>query len=96
MKLQALSAVAQQQQEEIAVWRLASQPPPIFDLPYTEEQSETQNQICRVAQPQSDQTNEGLSLGVQGCHGGVTVIRTDELFLSCSSNKLQGQMLFSR
>lgn len=93
MKLQALSAVAQQQQEEITVWRLASQPPPVFDLPYTEEQSETQNKICSVTQPQSDQTDEGLSLGG---HGGVTIIRTDELFLSCSSNKLQGQMLFSR
>ncbi|XP_054453098.1 centromere protein F [Anoplopoma fimbria] len=35
-------------------------------------------------------------LDVQESPGIVTVVREDELFLSCSSNKLQGRMLFSR
>ncbi|XP_071362910.1 centromere protein F isoform X2 [Trachinotus anak] len=34
--------------------------------------------------------------GIQERPGNVTVIREDDLFLSCSSNKLQGRMLFSR
>lgn len=36
------------------------------------------------------------TLGVQGSPSHVTVIREDELLLSCSINKLQGRMLFSR
>lgn len=35
-------------------------------------------------------------LGVQESPGNVTVIREDEVVLSCASNKLQGRMLFSR
>nr|XP_020451374.1 centromere protein F-like isoform X1 [Monopterus albus]XP_020451384.1 centromere protein F-like isoform X1 [Monopterus albus]XP_020451394.1 centromere protein F-like isoform X1 [Monopterus albus]XP_020451403.1 centromere protein F-like isoform X1 [Monopterus albus]XP_020451412.1 centromere protein F-like isoform X1 [Monopterus albus]XP_020451421.1 centromere protein F-like isoform X1 [Monopterus albus] len=34
--------------------------------------------------------------GPQESLGNVTIVREDELFLSCSSNKLQGHMLFSR
>ncbi|XP_039975503.1 trichohyalin isoform X2 [Xiphias gladius] len=36
------------------------------------------------------------TLGILESPGNATVIREDELFLSCSSNKLQGRMLFSR
>nr|XP_046262160.1 centromere protein F isoform X2 [Scatophagus argus] len=35
-------------------------------------------------------------LAVQESPGNVTVVREDELLLSCSSNKLQGRMLLSR
>ncbi|XP_026186422.1 centromere protein F isoform X2 [Mastacembelus armatus] len=77
-KVLALTEQTQQQAEELAVWRLASQLAPTFDeiLPHIDNRSETQDQICAVRQ--------------------CTVIREDELFLSCCSNKLQGQMLFSR
>ncbi|XP_040904404.1 centromere protein F isoform X2 [Toxotes jaculatrix] len=34
--------------------------------------------------------------GIQESPANLTIIREDELFLSCSSNKLQGRMLFSR
>ncbi len=109
MKIRALSAETQQQAEELAVWRLASQPAPTFDLPNTDSQSETQDQIYAVCQSHSNQqqTDEmthilsGIQvqapyLGVQESPGNVTVIREDELLLSSSSNKLQGRMLFSR
>lgn len=77
-KLRALSAVARQQAEELAVWRLTSQPPPAFDLSNTDKR---------------DQREEGLTPGVLENHCKVTLARTDELVLSCSSNKLQGCML---
>lgn len=120
MQLQALSVENQQQAEELAVWRLASQPAPIFDLPNTDNLSETQDEISTVRQSQSHQQQidemthilpgsrsqgptltvqaqvQAPYLGVQESHGNVTVIREDELLLSCSSNKLQGHMLFSR
>lgn len=112
MKLHALSVKAQQQAEELAVWRLASQPAPIFDLANTDDKSGTQDQISTVRQPQSnqqqtDEMTQGLNLTVQAqvkapypvvqeSHGNVTVIREDELLLSCSFNKLRGHMLFSR
>lgn len=97
-KLRALSAVARQQAEELTVWRLTSQIPPLFDLSNTENPSVNQDQISGVSQSQSDQyqTEEGLTLGVLESHGKVTVARTDELLLSCSSNKLQGYILNSR
>lgn len=97
-KLRAVSAVARQQAEELAVWRLTSQPPPLFDRSNTENQSVNQDQISGVSQSQSDQylTEEDLTLGVLESHGKVTVARTDEVLLSCSSNKLQGHMLNSR
>lgn len=88
MKLQALSRETQQQAEELAMWRLASQPAPTFDLSNTDNQSETQSD--------QQQTDEAPRLGVQESPGNVTVTREDELLLSSSSNKLQGRMLFSR
>ncbi|XP_037636203.1 centromere protein F isoform X2 [Sebastes umbrosus] len=89
MRLRALSAETQQQAEELVMWRLASQTAPTFDqfLPNTDNMSETQDQVSAVRQSQSIQ---------QESPGNVTVVREDELFLSCFSNKLQGRMLFSR
>lgn len=90
-KLRTLSAVAQQQAEELSVWRLTSQPPPVFDI----SNSEDQDHISGVSQSQSNQyqTEEGLALAGLESHCKVTVARTDELLLSCSTNKLQGCML---
>lgn len=101
-KLKALSAESQQQAEELAVWRLASQTAPIFDL---------QDETSILGQPQSVQEKPfeptpgpgGLTStaqlppvpGQRSC-SSVTVIREDELLLSCSSDKLRGQILFSR
>ncbi|XP_049441036.1 centromere protein F [Epinephelus fuscoguttatus] len=107
MRLRALSAQTQQQAEELAMWRLASKPAPTFDhfIPKTDSQSETQDQISAIRQSQSNQqqTDEMIQsqvqapyLGVQESPGNVAVVREDEIFLSCSSNKLQGRMLFSR
>ncbi|KAK9518196.1 hypothetical protein VZT92_023508 [Zoarces viviparus] len=106
-RLRALSAETKQQAEELVVWRLASQPAPTFHqfLPNTDNQSETQDQISAVTQssemPQSQAPTVTVQvqapyLGVQESPGIVTVVREDELFLSCSSNKLQGRMLLSR
>ncbi|XP_070693100.1 centromere protein F isoform X2 [Pempheris klunzingeri] len=105
MKLRALSKETLQQAEELALWRLASQPAPTFD----QFPSETQDQISAVRQSQSnqqkiDETTQSRALSptdqvqapLQESPGNVTVLREDELFLSCSSNKLQGRMLFSR
>lgn len=88
MKLQALSKDTQQQAEELAMWRLASQPAPTFDLSNTETNTETQSN--------QQQTDKAPCLGVHESPGNVTVTREDELLLSSSSNKLQGRMLFSR
>lgn len=112
MRVRALSEETQQQAEELAVWRLASQPATTFDqfLPNKDNQSETQDQIFAVIQsqlnqPQTDELTHILPgtqvqppyQGVQESSGNVTcVIREDELLLSCSSDKLQGRMLFSR
>uniref|UniRef100_UPI0037E7E456 centromere protein F n=1 Tax=Semicossyphus pulcher TaxID=241346 RepID=UPI0037E7E456 len=107
MKIRSLSQETQQQAEELAVWRLASQPAPTFDLPNTDNHPETQHQNPAVRQSQSNQLQgyeitqsqaqvNAPYLGVQESPGVVTVIREDELLLSGSSNKLQGRMLFSR
>ncbi|XP_034398959.1 centromere protein F isoform X2 [Cyclopterus lumpus] len=53
----------------------------------------TQSQALTVtSQTQVQEPN----LGVQESPGVVTIVREDDVFLSCSSNKLQGRMLFSR
>ncbi|XP_029297154.1 centromere protein F-like [Cottoperca gobio] len=105
MMLRSLSAETQQQTEELVMWRLASQPAPTFDqfLANTDNQSETQDPISAVRQSQSNQQqtdemtlSQAPYLGIQESPGNVTFVREDELFLSCSSNKLQGRMLFSR
>ncbi|KAM7389877.1 hypothetical protein PAMP_023824 [Pampus punctatissimus] len=111
-KLRALSEETQQQSEELAVWRLVSQPAPTFEhiLPNADNQSETQDQIssqqrtkdtthilpgCVQVQGMTLGDQETAPVGVFQSPGHVTVVREDELFLSCSTNKLQGCMLFS-
>ncbi|XP_039669327.1 centromere protein F isoform X1 [Perca fluviatilis] len=101
MRLRTLSAETQQQAGELVMWKLASQPAPTFDqfLPNTDKLSETLDQISAVRQSQSNQKTgqvQASYLGVQESPSNVTVVRQDELFLSCPSNKLQGCMLFSR
>lgn len=103
MKVRALSEETQQQTEELAVWRLTSQPAPTFDLANTDNQSETQDKISAVRQSNQQQTDAMMQaqvqaphLDVEESHGNITLIREDELLLSCSSSKLQGRMLFSR
>ncbi|XP_035525688.1 trichohyalin-like [Morone saxatilis] len=71
MQLRALSKETEQQANELAMWRLASQPAPTFDLPHTDNQSETQNQSSAVRrslsnQQQTDETQKpALALTVQ-------------------------------
>ncbi|XP_036932274.1 centromere protein F isoform X2 [Acanthopagrus latus] len=103
MKVRALSEETQQQTEELAVWRLASQPAPTFDLTNTDNESETQDKISAIRQSNQQQTDAMMQaqvqaphLDVEESHGNITLIREDELLLSCSSSKLQGRMLFSR
>ncbi|XP_010774055.1 trichohyalin-like, partial [Notothenia coriiceps] len=104
-RLRSLSAETQQQSQELVMWRLASKPAPTLDqtLPNTDNQSETPEQIPAVRRSQADQQpgdemtpGPAPPLGLQESPEYVTVIREDELLLSCSSNKLQGRMLFSR
>ncbi|XP_030596037.1 trichohyalin [Archocentrus centrarchus] len=106
MKVRSLSEETQQQADELAVWRLASQPVPTFDECETHEQTSAVRQ-SHSNQQQTDEMTQSLAqtvpdrvqaptLDSQKCQDNITVIREDELFLSCSSNKLQGRMLFSR
>ncbi|XP_023137769.2 centromere protein F isoform X1 [Amphiprion ocellaris] len=94
MQVRALTEETQQKAEELEVWRLASQPAPTFDqfLQSTDAQREIQEQTTQ----NQAQTVQEPSLGTQKNQGSITVIREDELFLSCSSNKLQSRTLFSR
>ncbi|XP_073342824.1 uncharacterized protein [Pagrus major] len=103
VKVRALSEETQEQTEELAVWRLASQSAPTFDLTNTDNQCETQDKISAVRQSNQQQTDEMMQapvqathLDVEESHGNMTLIREDELLLSCTSSKLQGRMLFSR
>ncbi|XP_006782026.2 centromere protein F [Neolamprologus brichardi] len=107
-RVRALSEETQQQAEELAVWRLASQTAPTF------EECETHELTSAVTQSQSnlEQTDEMTqcspqtlpvqdsvqtpTLDRQKSQETITVIREDELLMSCSSNRLQGRMLFSR
>ncbi|KAM4555424.1 uncharacterized protein PAE49_014478 [Odontesthes bonariensis] len=121
-KVRSLSEETQQQAQELAVWRLASQPAPAFDqsLTNTGDECETLEQVSAVTeslshQQQTDElthTQTGAQSQIQTpsphtevqpplraaqkTQDNITVIREDELSLCCSSNKLQGRMLFSR
>ncbi|XP_062249682.1 centromere protein F isoform X3 [Platichthys flesus] len=107
MKIQALSVETQQQTEELTLWRLASQPAPTIDQNLPNKDNQDQNTAVRQSQSQQLETDEMTHIPpgtrsqaptaqVQESNSNVTVIREDELFLSCSSNKLPGRMLFSR
>ncbi|XP_033830563.1 centromere protein F [Periophthalmus magnuspinnatus] len=82
-KLQALYEENQQKTEELALWRLASEP--VCALTESE--------------PVDHQHEGGpghLQTATQEQSGCVTLWREDEILLSSSSNKLQGRTLFSR
>ncbi|CAB1433249.1 unnamed protein product [Pleuronectes platessa] len=107
VKIQALSEETQQQTEELTLWRLASQPAPTIDQDLPNKDNQDQNSAVRQSQSQQLLTDEMTHIPpgtrsqaptaqVQESNSNVTVIREDELFLSCSSNKLPGRMLFSR
>ncbi|AWP11952.1 putative centromere protein F-like [Scophthalmus maximus] len=93
MKLRALSEETQQQTEELALWRLASQPAPTFDQFQNQDQSSAAGLTDETTHIPPGTESRAPS---QESPSNVAVIREDELFLSCSSNKLQGRMLFSR
>ncbi|XP_041846051.1 centromere protein F isoform X2 [Melanotaenia boesemani] len=111
-KVRSLYEETQQQAQELAVWRLSSQPAPTFDhfLTNTDEECETLDQISVVCQSLSNQKLtqsqaqtlalktqvQPLMQGTQKSQDNITVIREDELSLCCSSKKLQGRMLYSR
>ncbi|XP_028272074.1 centromere protein F-like isoform X1 [Parambassis ranga] len=98
IKVRTLSEKTQQQAEELAVWRLASQPATTFAqfFPNIEDQCETQEQISAVIHSQTNQQQmDEKTQHQKQSQGNITVIREDELFLS-SSNKLHGRMLVSR
>ncbi|XP_061581547.1 centromere protein F [Cololabis saira] len=94
-QVRALSEETQQQTQELTVWRLASQPLSTFDQfsTNTDDPCEALEQIVTITQSLSSkqQTDE-----LTQSQDSITIIREDELSLCCSSNKLQGHMLFSR
>ncbi|XP_029966578.1 centromere protein F [Salarias fasciatus] len=104
LKIRTLSEEMQQQAEELALWRLSSQPAPAFDA---DEQQDGEEQISAVRlthQQQADEPdrsrtqtqNQTPAPASQRRQENVTVIREDDVLLSCTSNKIQGRMLFSR
>ncbi|XP_055015263.1 centromere protein F isoform X2 [Boleophthalmus pectinirostris] len=82
-KLQALSEENQQKTEELALWRLASEP--VCAL--------TESELVEHQHERGPGHQHSASQEQSGC---VTLRREDEILLSCSSNKLQGRILFSR
>ncbi|KAF7228347.1 centromere protein F isoform X2 [Nothobranchius furzeri] len=111
-KVKSLSEETQTQSQELARWRLASQPAPAFNDLHHNLDDQILDQISEVSQsqfnpqPPDELTQSQIqTLPVQtqvpmwGSHTGqdiITVIREDELSLCSSSNKLRGRMLFSR
>lgn len=103
-KLQALFEENQQKTQELALWRLASEPAPIFVQSPASTESDTLGHVqgSAAGNPQS-YYKHGTEHGqaepqktTQESNGCVTFVREDELHLSCSTNKLQGRTLFSR
>ncbi|XP_046878739.1 centromere protein F [Hypomesus transpacificus] len=85
--LQILSEEHQKQAEELALWRLTTNELTQVQMPWL-SQDQTQEQAPCLGQ-------EGqLLLG--GSPSSVTVIREDELLLSCTSSRLYGRTLGSR
>ncbi|XP_013861195.1 centromere protein F isoform X2 [Austrofundulus limnaeus] len=109
-EVRALSEETEAQAQELAVWRLASQPAPTFNhlLPSTEDQvsaesqAQSNQQLINEFHNQTGTLNQDQTLTILtqfqdwGSQGNITVIREDDLSLCCSSNKLRGRTLFSR
>ncbi|XP_040028905.2 uncharacterized protein LOC120817121 isoform X2 [Gasterosteus aculeatus] len=92
--LRSLSEETELQAEELVRWRLSAQPAP-------DNQNETRDQIPAVTQPQWNQwpaaeKNRRRAQTAEESFGIVSVVREDELFVSCSSGTLQGRLLSSR
>ncbi|CAN9515072.1 unnamed protein product [Ophioblennius macclurei] len=88
LKIRSLSEELLQQAEELALWRLSSQPAPTFD-------DESEEQIC-AGRPTHQQHVQTATPASERRQNNITVIREDDIVLSCTSNKIQGRMLFSR
>ncbi|KAF6726588.1 Centromere protein F [Oryzias melastigma] len=89
-KIRALSEETQQQAQELAVWRLASQPASALHrlATNTDDECGSWDELTHM-QTQTEGDDEA------GQHQ-VMVVREDELSLCCSSNRFRGHMLVSR
>ncbi|XP_038142474.1 centromere protein F isoform X1 [Cyprinodon tularosa] len=89
-RVRTLTEETQTQAQELTLWRLSSQPASAVQQQLTNTDDEDLSQI-----PVSGRSQSAQSL-VQKNQDVLTIIREDDLSLCCSSNKLQGRMLFSR
>ncbi|KAK5598508.1 hypothetical protein CRENBAI_009377 [Crenichthys baileyi] len=106
-RVRTLTEETQVQAQELTLWRIASQPASAVQqlLTSLDGAGETLRQVPAATQSQSTQqpTEDQSQSYTQTAHSQgqmsqdiITVIREDELSFCCSSNKLQGRMLFSR
>ncbi|MEQ2216025.1 hypothetical protein XENOCAPTIV_009600, partial [Xenoophorus captivus] len=106
-RVRTLNEETQVQAQELTLWRIASQPASAVQqlLTSPDGAGETLRQVPAATQSQSTQqpTEDLTQRYTQTAHSQgqmsqdiITVIREDELSFCCSSNKLQGRMLFSR
>ncbi|MED6268338.1 hypothetical protein CHARACLAT_021350, partial [Characodon lateralis] len=106
-RVRTLTEETQVQAQELTLWRIASQPASAVQqlLTSPDGAGETLRQVPAATQSQSTQqpTEDLTQKYTQTAHSQgqmsqdiITVIREDELSFCCSSNKLQGRMLFSR
>ncbi|MEQ2271475.1 hypothetical protein XENORESO_004841, partial [Xenotaenia resolanae] len=106
-RVRTLTEETQVQAQELTLWRIASQPASAVQqlLTSPDGAGETLRQVPAATQSQSTQqpTEDLTQRYTQTAHSQgqmsqdiITVIREDELSFCCSSNKLQGRMLFSR
>lgn len=102
-RVRTLTEETEVQAQELALWRLASQPASAVQhlLTNADDESETLRRIPAASRPEptEEPTKRLPQTGhsqVQKNPDVVTVIREDEVSLCCSSRKLQGRLLFSR
>lgn len=84
-ELQSLSEENQRQAEDLAVWRLMAQTPCL----------DPEDPIAATHSPAPLSPGHNTAPLSPG-HNTVTVIREDELLLSCTFNRLYGRTLVSR
>ncbi|KAM9740399.1 uncharacterized protein ACNS7B_011852 isoform 1-T1 [Menidia menidia] len=94
MKVRSLSEETQQQAQEIAMWRLASQPAPTTPEQMTAA-TLSSDELPDIQTGTTGHTQPPVK-SAQKTQDSITVVREDELFICCSSSKLQGRMLLSR
>ncbi|XP_023184472.1 centromere protein F-like [Xiphophorus maculatus] len=102
-RVRTLTEETEVQAQELALWRLASQPASAVQhlLTNADDESEMLRRIPAASRPEptEEPTKRLAQTGhsqVQKNPDVVTVIREDEVSLCCSSRKLQGRLLFSR